>query len=86
MNKYVYNKLQNCKSSINVSEQLPCNEITFVSFCGQYEVMPSKSKTVAVTVVIWEELLQDMMMAVHAESCTQLGFNYRRIMSIQFVL
>jgi len=62
VNKYIV-KL-NCKSSINVCEQLSCNEVTFVSFCDQCEVMPSRSKTVAVTFEVWKELLQDMMLVV----------------------
>ena len=33
-------------------------------FCGQDEVVTSRSKTVAVAVVVWKELLQDMMLAV----------------------
>ena len=63
MNKYIV-KL-NGKSSINVCEQSSCNEVTFVSFCDQDEVMPSRSKTVGVTVEVWKELPQDMMLIVH---------------------
>jgi len=32
-----------------------------VSFCGQDEVVTSRSKTVAVAVVAWKQLLQDML-------------------------
>ena len=40
--------------------------VTFVRFCRQDEVMPSRSKTVyAVTVEVWKKLLQDMMLIVH---------------------
>ena len=38
--------------------------VTFVRFCRQDEVMPSRSKTVAVTVEVCKELLQDMMLVV----------------------
>ena len=48
---------QKSKSSINVSEQLSRYKVTIVSFCGQDEVVTSRSKTVAVTVVVWKELL-----------------------------
>ena len=33
-------------------------------FCGQNEVVTSRTKTVAVTVVVWKELLQDVLFAV----------------------
>ena len=63
VNKYIAKT--KLKSSINVCEQVPCNEVMFVSFCGQDKVMPSRSETVAVTVEVWKELLQDMMLVVH---------------------
>ena len=31
-------------------------------FCGQNEVVTSRTKTVAVTVVVWKELLQDCLL------------------------
>ena len=58
------------QSSRNVCE-LSCNEVTLVSFCGQDEVMPSRSKT------IWKELLQDMMLIVHASVPYQRTSHYR---------
>jgi len=36
-----------------------------VSFCGRDEVVTLRSKTVAVAVVVWKELLQDVMLVVH---------------------
>ena len=38
--------------------------MTFVSLCGQDKVVTSRSKTVAVAVVVGKDLLQDMMLAV----------------------
>jgi len=38
-------------------------KVTIVSFCRQDDVVTSRSKTIAVTVVLWEELLQDVMLA-----------------------
>jgi len=49
----------------NVSEELSGNAIKFVSVGVQTEVMHSRSKNVVVTVVIWEELLQNIMLPVH---------------------
>jgi len=53
------------KSSVNVSEQLSCDEVTIISLCGQDEVVTSRSKTVVVTAVVFKELLQDVMLVVH---------------------
>ena len=39
-------------------------KVTIVSFCGQDEVVTSRSKTVAVTVVVWKELLKDVMLVI----------------------
>ena len=69
------------QSSIDVCEQLSCNEVTFVCFCRQDEVMPSRSKTVAVTVEVWNELLQDMMLIVH----DSLGFRFALCLLMYFV-
>jgi len=49
---------------INVSEQLSSYKVTIVSFCRQDEVMTPRSKSVAVSVVVGKELLQDMMLVV----------------------
>ena len=54
-----YSEEIHCKtemhSSVNVSKQLSCNEVTFVSFCGQ--LCGRDASLVAVTVELCEELL-----------------------------
>ena len=48
-----------------VIEQFSCNEVnTMVSFCSEDKVVTSRSETVVVTVELWKELLQDMMLIV----------------------
>jgi len=48
-----------------VIEQFSCNEVnTMVSFCSEDKVVTSRSETVVVTVELWKELLQYMMLIV----------------------
>jgi len=47
-----------------VNNIFSCNEVAMVSFSGQDEVTPSRSKTGAVTVEVWKELLHDVMLVV----------------------
>jgi len=45
-----------------------------ISFCSEDKVVTSRSKTVVVTVELWKELLQDMMLIVlHSVGQTFVG-------------
>ena len=63
----MYSLKLNCESSVNISEQMYCNELTFVSFCDQNEVSYAveMEDCIAVTIEVCEELLQVMMLVVH---------------------
>ena len=49
--------VQEFNCSLHIIKQLSRYKVTIVMFCGQNEVVTSRTKTVAVTVVVWKELL-----------------------------